>query len=173
MAKRASVLDADYNPVGSRLQRVLQPETNQAIKPTQEDDADVNLDSPECASVYPSFKPIAQKKSLENKTDVSAADREMMSCQIRLRCTDLERRKWQEFSYRLTGETNTFSHILRALLILLEQAEGEFGKVSELARALTKPPKSNSLQVALYEQKLAQVFWETIRRSGRLERRSV
>ncbi|MBW4422799.1 MAG: hypothetical protein KME13_27080 [Myxacorys californica WJT36-NPBG1] len=97
--------------------------------------------------------------------------RETMCSEIRVRCTNSERKKWQDFAYRLSGEPNTFSYILRALLILLEHAEGDFGKMSPLVRALEKPPKNAPLQVALFEQKLAQILWESMRRSGRLERK--
>ncbi|MBD1848356.1 hypothetical protein H6F89_34410 [Cyanobacteria bacterium FACHB-63] len=173
MAKR--VLGDDYNPVGSRLQRVLLP--IKAVKPTQspaEESMNAELDTAPPTSPINFFEKQGELRDAIDRSETGAlkgARSEAMLCEMRCRCTKSERRKWHDFAYRLTGEPNTLSHILRALLVLLEHAEGDFEKMSALVQALEKPSKNDSLQVALYEQKLAQILWETMRRSGRLDRK--
>ncbi|BAS60249.1 hypothetical protein NIES2135_65060 (plasmid) [Leptolyngbya boryana NIES-2135] len=171
MGKRATVLDVNYNPVGSRLQRVISPLS----------DLDQSLTVPQDSEPLDQSKPTELDEGAGNSQSSLTAmarsqpkageRREIMSSEIRVRCTNSERKKWQDFAYRLTGEPNTFSHIFRALLVLLEHAEEDFGRMSELVRLLTKPPKNDPLQVALFEHKIAQILWESMRRSGRVERK--
>jgi hypothetical protein len=158
MAKRAPILGEDYDPVGARLKKVTESE---------ETGVDDQLQVEKIHEPKEDERQTVERE--EKKTDYfpESTLREAMTSALRCRCTKTERKRWHQFSQNLTGEMNRFSHIFRAILLLLEHGEEEFQKLAPHIQRIEEPSKNDPLAMALYEQKVAEVLWEGIRRSGR------
>ena len=67
----------------------------------------------------------------------------------------------------LTGEHSQLSHFARAAFMLMENAFNELQRVAPDIQRLKYPAKTDSLGLALYEQRLAEFLFDAIRTSGR------
>ena len=91
----------------------------------------------------------------------------MMASSLRCRCTDNERKKWHDFAKDVTGEHNQFSHVFRAMLLILENSNDHLMKLLPEMKSLKVPAKHDALAITLYEQKLSQILWDAIKGAGR------
>lgn len=163
MAKR-KVLPDDYNPVRSALLGLKEVEhsavqdraTNELVV-IQKMETGIGCDSESMDS-----------NDTPSQLTEPNVHNERKDCQLRVRCSRAERKRWNDFAYNITGESNRFSHLFRALLLLAERAEpGLLSQVAQI-RALPLPQKSDPLAVAHYEERLSRVLWEGVRRSAKL-----
>lgn len=181
MAKKAPILSKNYNPVGEKLRRVLETaaETSDApLQPKAKEPAQVVEKEPshevvpESVNEAPAADNIVElpKQSAGAKSPhKSTSSKNAMTSELRCRCTKSERKKWHDFAMRVTGAPNQFSHVFRAMLLLLEHAEKELEKQNHKLEVLENPSKQDPLAVTFYEQKLASFVWEALRRAGRPE----
>lgn len=148
MAKKVPLLGPDYNPVGSRLQRITSDEDEQESG---------RKGKGESSGISTS----------RTRAFNSLMEKEAMTAELRCRCTRSERRKWHEFAQRMTGEPNRLSSFLRAMLLLLEHADPQLQQLRPILEQLVNPPKSDSMAMILYERRLAELVWEALRRAGK------
>lgn len=182
MGKRAPLLPQDYNPVGARLKQAVTSPPVEEIAP-----------SPVIARTAPPREIIAPPPPQQNIVTTERFQRtrpepqesrgavelrreavidepeakEIMTTTLRCRCTENERKKWHDFAKSITGEHNQFSHVLRSMLLLLENSYEQLTKLLPEMRQLKVPPKNDSMAIALYEQKLTQILWDAIKAAGR------
>src|SRR5436305_1538332 len=102
MAKRASILDVDYNPVGARLRSIAEP-ANDAP-----DSASPRADD----SRQGSSAAVPQPEQTSLLRDERRVSRELKDAYLRFRCSESERKKWHDLSREITGEHNQLSHVL-------------------------------------------------------------
>lgn len=181
MAKRAPILSQDYNPVGARLQKALAPieeekSAPQAPRevqvPTKKEEPIINdkvVTSNQFLKAPP--QPAQRKPMVTPRQESPIVDapqaKEMMASSLRCRCTDNERKKWHDFAKDVTGEHNQFSHVFRAMLLILENSTDHLMKLLPEMKSLKVPAKHDSLAITLYEQKLSQILWDAIKGAGR------
>jgi hypothetical protein len=171
MAKRAPILPDNYNPVGERLRRVLEPvpETSTQIEPRSSEKI---IEIPRTTDVVtqPTQKALEPLKASvierEPIPDIPT-DRELKDVSVRFRCTPSERKKWHEITREIAGDHNQLSHFVRACLLLLENSQGQLERVAPDIQRLRKPASTDSLGLALYEQQLSQFLFDAIKSAGR------
>lgn len=180
MAKRAPILSRNYNPVGEKLRRVLETAAETTDAPSVHSESDSEGESED---VHQPQEVISEETKQEVEDNVlelpvipthaekqqRASGKNAMTSELRCRCTKSERKKWHDFSMRITGAPNQFSHVFRAMLLLLEHAEDELEKQQHKLEVLENPSKQDPLAVTFYEQKLANFIWGAMRRAGRPE----
>lgn len=163
MAKRSTILDDDYNPVGARLKSVIAspPEGEPAAATHLE--AARGLDRGRQEDLLPS--PTPEPAPLFR--DPRRVEREIKDAYLRFRCSESERKKWHDLSREITGEHNQLSHVLRACLLLLENSYEQLKKVSPEMQRIKRPPVQDGLGLALYEHRIAQLLFDAVRAAGR------
>lgn len=183
MAKRAPILAQDYNPVGARLQKALAPieeerpapQVQREIQvPIKKEDPAPKTDKVVTSSQFlktPPPQPVERKPAVIQRQEAAIPDapqaKEMMASSLRCRCTDNERKKWHDFAKDVTGEHNQFSHVFRAMLLILENSNDHLMKLLPEMKSLKVPAKHDALAITLYEQKLSQILWDAIKGAGR------
>jgi len=182
MGKRAPILSQDYNPVGARLQKALAPvpEERPAPQITREVQTQIRREEPVqrsekvvTSSQFLKAPPQPQERRIaspiERLEPIADAPqtKEMMITSLRARCTENERKKWHDFAKDVTGEHNQFSHVFRAMLLILENSHEHLMKLLPEMKGLKVPAKKDSMGIALYEQKLSQILWDAIKGAGR------
>lgn len=160
MAKRSTILDDDYNPVGARLKNAVAPLPELAEIPahgsTSDEPARVQQPQlPSPATPEPLFR------------DPRRIEREIKDAYLRFRCSESERKKWHDLSREITGEHNQLSHVLRACLLLLENSYEQLKRVSPEMQRIKRPPVQDGLGLALYEHRIAQLLFDAVRAAGR------
>ena len=155
MAKKAPILNKNYNPVGEKLRRAL--EVKDVNTPKKIEKKSLNK-----TNTLPVTKQV-NIESPEKKQKQEGAK----TYELRCRCSKFERDKWNKFALDFTGEPNHFSHIFRSILLLLEHAEINLDELSRKVKELEKPSKRDLLAVSFYEQKLANYIFEAVRRAGK------
>lgn len=158
MAKRSTILDVDYNPVGARLRS--------AVSPVTSDDGE---------AVPPVSSPANQQELLPSPPseptplyrDPRRTEREIKDAYLRFRCSESERKKWHDIAREMTGEHNQLSHVLRACLLLLENSYEQLKKVSPEMQRIKRPPVQDALGLALYEHRIAQLLFDAVKAAGR------
>lgn len=166
MAKRAPILPDNYNPVGERLKRVVDP----TPEPANRDEKLIEhyrLAIETAPVVAPEL--VQQQVTVEEKEIIPEipTDKELKDASVKFRCTPSERKKWHEITHEMTGEHNQLSHLIRATLILVENSYEQLKRVSPEMQRLKNPPKTDPLAIALYEQRLAQLLFDAIKATGR------
>lgn len=156
MAKRASILDADYNPVGARLKTAVEAGNDD---PSPEPDAD---GPPADANSAPTQHALPSLVRDDRK-----AARELKEAYLRFRCSESERKKWHDIAREITGEHSQLSHVLRAALLLLENSYEQLKKVSPEMQRIKRPPVQDALGLALYEHRIAQLLFDAVKAAGR------
>jgi hypothetical protein len=161
MAKRAPILPDNYNPVGDRLRRVLQP----AATPLEPNSNIVNhplhaVEQEEASS------PDLALREREQVPDVPV-DKELKTTSVRFRCSMSERRKWHTMTQEYSGDHNNLSHFIRATMLLLENADEQLRRLTPDIQRFRKPATTDTLGIALYEQRLAQLLYDAIKTAGR------
>jgi hypothetical protein len=167
MAKRAPILPENYNPVGERLKRVVEPTPE---TPANIDEKVIELTRPIVAAVAAAVPELSPPQALVEEKEIIPeipTDKELKDASVKFRCTPSERKKWHEITQEITGEHNQLSHIIRATLILVENSYEQLKRVSPEMQRLKNPPKTDSLATALYEQRLAQLLFDAIKATGR------
>jgi hypothetical protein len=180
MSKR-TILQEDYSPVGARLQRYRQSATEGEGAEEEAVEARSTAEPPtgdgaangegSVADLRSASRPRPKKRRLPRaeesppEEDVGAGPG--MTDVLRCRVTQEERRRWHDLSYRVTGEHNQFSRIFRALLVLLENAEGELDKKLDELQRLRRPAKADRVGITMYEYHLAQILYDAMRAAGR------
>lgn len=150
MSKKTSISTENYSRVGSRLKSVIAHQEHQEKSENPITSIQARL-TPKAVKPLPAPLPM---------------QREPISSELRCRCTRSERKRWHEFAYLLTGEPNRFSHIFRALLLLLGNSKQTLlNDLRPMFQSLENPPKNDSLAITLYEQRLAELLWEALRRA--------
>lgn len=177
MGKRSPILPQDYNPVGARLQKALtsapEPEPLLPPKPSSETStpyaqSDKVLTPQRFARpAQPAIIPAASARESQEIIPDAPRAKEMMVTALRCRCTEAERKKWHDYAKEVTGEHNQFSHVMRAMFLLLENSHEHLLKLLPEMKALKIPAKQDAIGVALYEQKLSQILWDGIKGAGR------
>jgi hypothetical protein len=157
MAKRASILDVDYNPVGARLRTIVEP-ANDGLE-------DVSPAAERTPYAVPS--PFAQPQQTSLMRDERRPTREIKDAYLRFRCSESERKKWHDISREITGEHNQLSHVLRSCLLLLENSYEQMKKVSPEMQRIKRPAVQDALGLALYEHRIAQLLFDAIKAAGR------
>jgi hypothetical protein len=159
MAKRSTILDVDYNPVGARLRSAVappippEPEVGISSVPTATRQQDL-LHSPP-AEPTPLFR------------EPRPTEREIKDAYLRFRCSESERKKWHDIAREMTGEHNQLSHVLRACLLLLENSYEQLKKISPEMQRIKRPPVQDALGLALYEHRIAQLLFDAVKAAGR------
>jgi hypothetical protein len=153
MAKRAAILDVDYNPVGARLRSAVEGVNEDSATTAS---ASPTLDQTPTQLVHPSLGRDDQKPA-----------RELKEAYLRFRCSESERKKWHDIAREITGEHNQLSHVLRAALLLLENSYDQLKKVSPEMQRIKRPPVSDALGLALYEHRIAQLLFDAVKAAGR------
>lgn len=183
MGKRSPILPEDYNPVGARLQKALtstpEPEPLLAPKPIVAAKTLSEVSVPHAQSdkvltaqrfARPLESAIPQAASRREPPEAmpdAPREKEMMVTALRCRCTEAERKKWHDYAKEVTGEHNQFSHVMRALFLLLENSHEHLLKLLPEMKTLKIPAKQDAIGVAIYEQKLSQILWDGIKGAGR------
>jgi len=170
MAKRAPILPDNYNPVGDRLRRILQPAP--APSPVERDSSEPErvvqsslvqpIAAPAPAVSHEVQVPIEREPIPEIPTD-----RELKAVSVRFRCTLSERRKWHEVTRELTGDHNNLSHFIRAAMLLLEHAHEPLKRLAPDIQRMVKPATTDALGITFYEGRLGQYLYDAIRLAGR------
>lgn len=162
MAKRASPLDHTYNPISAKLEDFNNPHPKQGedekltVSSTQPVGAEIIRDEEEKLLIKENVKTFDKELSL-----ISEAKR----TELKFVCSLSEREQLHDFAYKITGRRNTLSNVMRSFLVLLQYAEQEIEGLSESIHAIKAPPRSDRLQSALYEKKIASVLWQAIKRT--------
>lgn len=161
MAKRAPILPDNYNPVGDRLRRVLQPATL-----SQENERRiVSLTPPPAESEHaPSPEVVLPEREQVPEVPI---DKELKTTSVRFRCSMSERRKWHSMTQEFSGDHNNLSHFIRATMLLLENADEQLRRLAPDIQRFRKPATTDTLGIALYEQRLAQLLYDAIKSAGR------
>lgn len=173
MSKRAPILSENYNPVGERLRRILQPAPSVFMVP--EAGPNISKDgtgvSPTVATTMPSIETFSgdSRAVMSEREPIPAfpTDRELKSVSVRFRCTLSERKKWHEITRELTGDHNNLSHFVRAAMLLVESAHEPLRRVAADIQRLRKPATTDALGITLFEQRLAQHLYDALRAAGR------
>lgn len=160
MAKKASILNENYNPVGEKLKRALEIKSTNTSSSEIEEPA--NKKEPLTNSLDILESRVTEFYKPKKKEEVKAKTYE-----LRCRCSKSERDKWNKFAMNFTGEPNHFSHLFRSMLLLLEHAEVDLETLSRKVKEIEKPSKGDLLGVSFYEQKLASYIFEALRRAGK------
>lgn len=165
MGKRA-ILPEGYNPVGETLRRAITP----AIMPepegrevTEKVVEIVRRDESKATAVAEPVIAVPEKEPIPE----IANGREDKLMSVHVRCTASERNKWHDISREVTKENNTFSHIMRACLLLMENSYDELKKLSPDLQRLKRPALQDALGVAMYEKRISQYLYDAIRAAGR------
>ncbi len=168
MAKRAPILPDNYNPVGERLRRVVEAASEPQIS-KEEKIIDIHRPAPAqetplaVVSEPTHIEPIVEKKPIPE----IPTDKELKDVSVKFRCTLSERKKWHDITHEVTGEQNQLSHLIRAALLLVENAYDQLKKVSPEMQRLKNPAKSDALAITIYEQRLSQYLFDAIKGTGR------
>lgn len=159
MAKRSTILDVDYNPVGARLRSAVEPVS------TAEQEATPQSAVPRKhqQEIVPSPPP----EPLSLVRDQRRVEYEIKDTCLRFRCSESERKKWHDIAREMTGEHNQLSHVLRACLLLLENSYEQLKKVSPEMQRIKRPPVQDALGLALYEHRIAQLLFDAVKAAGR------
>ncbi len=168
MAKKASALSKDYNPIGSRLKQFNNDTASPPEKPTSSKEQSKTSEPKTSPSI---IKP-EEERLLEVKEEVFIDEHFPLEeggkrTELKFRCSDSERERWHEFSQKVTGKRNRLSNVMRSLLLLLEHSEEQLEKLNHHLKNVKSPPKGDRMKTLLYEKKIASVLWEAIRRSSR------
>lgn len=159
MAKRASILSDNYNPVGERLRRVTQPmlleEKSLSLPRPREEEA---------RESQPSSVPGLRERELIPEIPI---DKELKTVSVRFRCTLNERKKWHTITRELSGDHNNLSHFIRAAMLLLEHSDEQLLRMAPDFQRFRKPATTDTLGIVIYEQRLAQLLYDAIRNAGR------
>lgn len=161
MGKRAPILPDNYNPVGDRLKRVLQPDATPPEPETKVGDQNIvqlvtgDQDSAEGHLREREFVPEIP------------VDKELKTASVRFRCSLSERKKWHTMTQEFSGDHNNLSHFIRAAMLLVENADEQLRRLAPDIQRFRKPPTTDTLGIALYEQRLAQLLFDAIRVAGR------
>ena len=165
MGKRAPILPDDYNPVGERLRRVIAPQTDERVeekvvempRPAGKPRASVQREE-ECGEI-----------AIEEKQPIPEipTGKEEKTTSLHISCTPAERRYWQDMAREVTGENHTMSNLMRAIMLLLENAQDHLTKVSPDIQRLKRPPLQDSLAMTVYEKRIEQYLYDAIRTAGR------
>jgi hypothetical protein len=160
MVKRAPILPDNYNPVGERLRRVVDADSEPLII---REEKIVDLIRPA------SLPEAAVQPEIKTKEPIPEipTDKEIKDVSVRFRCTPSERKKWHEITREIAGDHNQLSHFVRACLLLLENSQGQLERVGTDIQRMKKPASNDSLALALYEQQLAQYLFDAIKAAGR------
>lgn len=163
MAKRAPILPDNYNPVGERLQRLLQP-----VVPAPEPVAEA-LRVIELSRVEPPAVPLKVAATLPEREPIPEVpvDHELKTVSVRFRCTPGERKKWHEITRELSSDHNNLSHFIRAAMLLVENSYEPLRKLAPDIQRFQKPATTDPLGITLYEQRLAQYLYDAIKLAGR------
>lgn len=164
MAKRAPILDENYNPVGARLRK--------AIAPVAAVPADEEAQREPISQQAPKFVVLSSQSEQEREgagegEDFSQQIKEIKESYLRFRCTATERKKWHNITREITGEHNQVSHLLRACLLLLENSYDQMKKVSPDIQRMKRPSSQDSIGQTIYEQRVAQYLFDAIKSAGR------
>lgn len=163
MAKRSTILDDDYNPVGARLKNVVAPLT----QPEAADEATPAEVRGDDRARQQDFLPSPKPEPSPLFRDPRRIEREIKDAYLRFRCSESERKKWHDLSREITGEHNQLSHVLRACLLLLENSYEQLKKVSPEMQRIKRPPVQDGLGLALYEHRIAQLLFDAVKAAGR------
>ncbi len=162
MAKRAPILDENYNPVGARLRKAIAPVA--AAPAEEEQQREPSSQQPPNLVVLSSQS--EQEREGQGET-LPAQNKEVKESYLRFRCTASERKKWHDITREITGEHNQVSHLLRACLLLLENSYDQMKKVSPDIQRMKRPSSQDSIGQTLYEQRVAQYLFDAIKSAGR------
>jgi hypothetical protein len=138
----AAVLPAPRPPAKSRPQAIVPQVTAAAEEAGQEDDARSALPAPGTGS-------------------------DALSTSMRTRVTREEHQHWTDVCLRITGKQNQFSALVRALLIILENAQDQLEKKLPEIHRMRVPPRTDRLANSLYEYRLAEILYNAIEAAGR------
>jgi hypothetical protein len=158
MAKRSTILDVDYNPVGARLRSAVSP-----LAPTDPESVPPVGSQANQQELLPSPPP----EPTPLFRDPRRTEREIKDAYLRFRCSESERKKWHDIAREITGEHNQLSHVLRACLLLLENSYEQLKKVSPEMQRIKRPPVQDALGLALYEHRIAQLLFDAVKAAGR------
>ena len=161
MAKRAPILPDNYNPVGDRLRRVLQPAAS-----TLEQDGKVTNLPQQVVEAEGASSPDVALREREQVPEVPI-DKELKTTSVRFRCSLSERRKWHTMTQEFSGDHNNLSHFIRATMLLVENADEQLRRLAPDIQRCRKPATTDTLGIALYEQRLAQLLYDAIKTAGR------
>ena len=164
MAKRASILPENYNPVGERLRRVTEPPPPQ-LNPSPEPKT-IELSRPFVEPEAPAEKLPVALREREPIPEIPV-DRELKTVSVRFRCTLNERRKWHEIARELSGDQNNLSHFIRATMLLVENSYEQLRRLAPDIQRFNKPASADTLGLVLYEQRLSQHLYDAIKGAGR------
>ncbi|NER26429.1 MAG: hypothetical protein F6J89_02080 [Symploca sp. SIO1C4] len=178
MAKKASILGKNYNPIASRLK-----DFNNLPQPNGTEQEEVEVSIKTTSSFHntpPKIKAeiiSPEEDALLNKESTIKIDENIKllnqeskkRCEIKFMCSPSERDRWHEYSYKITGKRNSLSNVIRSLLLILEHSEAQLERVSETIREVQTPPRGDSLKTILYEKKIASVIWEAVRRASKIQ----
>lgn len=166
MAKRAPILPENYNPVGERLKRFLQPPG--IVEPPASPPKQNLIDLPR--RVVETERPATEPPGLLPERELIPeipTDRELKSVSVRFRCTLGERKKWHEITRELSGDHSNLSHFIRSAMLLVENAYDQLQRLAPDIRRLQKPATTDALGITLYEQRLSQHLYDAIKSAGR------
>ena len=175
MGKRAPILPDNYNPVGERLRRILQPPPPVATRmPPAVETTEQNIELPSITESRPGPASRVVEMRMDPREErepipETPVDRELKGVSVRFRCTLSERKKWHEITRELTGDHNNLSHFVRAAMLLVESAHEPLKRLAVDIQRLRKPATTDSLGITYYEHRLAQYLYDAIRSAGRLK----
>lgn len=171
MGKRAPILPGGYNPVGDALKRAVnsQPSAQTILSSAENKVVDFRREENRAGEPTPLEATSPALSILKERTPIPEVptDRELKQGSFRFRCTESERKKWHSMVHELTGEHSHLSHFARAAFLLIENAFDELKRVEPDIQRLKYPAKSDSVGIMLYEQRLAEILFDSIKASGR------
>lgn len=164
MGKRAPILPTGYNPVGERLRRVITPSPQEVAPPLlKEQELDHNKN--EGLSNSKRLDEIDEKNNVIQQSHQQESF--LKEASFRIRCSVAERKRWHNLAQELTGDQNKLSHFTRAAFMLMEHAYEELKKNSSQMQRIPYPAKTDRLGLVLYEQKIVEFLYDSIRKSTR------
>jgi hypothetical protein len=95
-----------------------------------------------------------------------APTHEPMDKQLKFQVSATERREIKRVVARLGAELETsidWSHVARAMMVILREAEDEIAKHARRSEPLTRPRNSDALGLAEFEEQIAQILLRSFR----------
>lgn len=174
MGKRVPVDEKPFNPVEAALIRSVMAEEPPPPEPI------VRITPPSMGDI-PSVKENGVQE-LNGTTHLGPPRREITSSskaipdgklnrEKRVLLTQPEERELERLVNRLAGELSTpvkLSHLLRACVTLLRHAENQIADQARQAGPLTRPSNGDSVALADFEHRLAQILSSAFRDATRI-----
>lgn len=191
MAKKAPILDKNYNPIASRLKEFKNPLKEEDNKDSSEESKKQKTNTKKRNSEKKPSSKVTNKATQRRKGEFIDQEEEALlkkektifiddnfklgtqeskkRCEIKFMCSGDERDRWHQYSHKITGKRNCLSNVIRSLLLILEDSEEQLEKVSEAIKEIQTPPRGDALKTILFEKKIANVIWEAVRRSSKIK----